>query len=88
MTRDRVKKTLTVTQKTYTKKVLARFGISDYAPVDTPMVAGTQLHKETLLQANTDDKLLYQSIVGSLMYTTIETRADIGFAVTTLSRFN
>ena len=86
--RDRNKRTVRITQTTYLKKVLARFGMSNCASAPTPMVAGTQLQEETVDQARPEVIHEYQSMVGSVMYPMIQTRPDICFAVTILSRFN
>jgi hypothetical protein len=34
------------------------------------------------------DPILYQRIIGSLMYATLRTRPDVAFAVAILSRYN
>lgn len=86
--RDRANKTVRITQTAYLKKVLARFDMSTCKAVPTPMVTGTQLRKEDILQASKDDVKEYQSLIGSVMYPMVQTRADICFAVTILSRFN
>ncbi len=86
--RDRHAKTVRVTQITYLKKVLARFNMANCAPAPTPMVLGTQLQEELVDQARPDVVKEYQSMVGSIMYPMIQTRPDICFAVTILSRYN
>lgn len=85
--RNRVKKTITISQGAYINKVLDRFGMSDCKPVSTPMVSGTQLHKEEILKASPKNLALYQSMVGSLMYAMVETRPDIAYSVSVLSRY-
>jgi len=50
--RDRVNRTVKITQSAYLKKVLARFNIAIYATSPTLIVPGLQLRKETILQAN------------------------------------
>ena len=88
VSRDRANKQLTIVQTKYITKVLTRFGMGDCASAPTPMVAGTKLRKETILTASEDQRLLYQSMIGSLMYAMIETRPDIAFSVSVLSRFS
>jgi len=86
--RDRVNKTVKITQSAYLKKVLARFNMATCSTSPTPMVSGLQLRKETILQANKEQVKHYQSSIGSLMYPMVQTRPDIYFAVIVLSRFN
>lgn len=86
--RDRTKRTVRITQTTYLKKVLARFNMTNSTPVPTPMVVGTQLEEESVDQATPDAVREYQSMVGSMMYSMVQTRPDIYFAITILSRYN
>ena len=86
--RCRTTRTVRITQEPYLKKVLNRFGMANCASAPTPMVAGTQLKEELVDQAPPDVIRLYQSMVGSVMYAMIQTRPDICFAVTVLSRYN
>lgn len=86
--RCRTTRTVRITQTAYLKKVLSRFGMAKCAPAPTPMVVGTQLQEELVDQAPSDVVQLYQSMVGSVMYAMIQTRPDICYAVTILSRFN
>ena len=51
--RNRLKRTVRVTQTAYLRKVLARFGMTTCASVPTPMVAGTQLQEEVVDKATT-----------------------------------
>jgi len=66
--RDRVNRTVKITQSAYLKKVLARFNIATYATSPTPIVPGLQLRKEIILQANKAEVKYYQLIIGSLIY--------------------
>ncbi len=50
--RDRVNRTIRITQSAYMKKVLARFDMAIYSTSPTLMVPGLQLRKEIILQAN------------------------------------
>ena len=86
--RMRSERTVRITQQAYLKKVLTRFGMATCTPVLTPMLPGTQLQEELVDQAPSDIVRLYQSMVGSVMYAMIQTRPDICFPVTILSRFN
>ena len=86
--RNRLRRTVRVTQTAYLRKVLSRFGMTACASAPTPMVAGTQLEEEVVDKATTAVTREYQSMVGSLMYPMIQTRPDICYAVTILSRYN
>ena len=86
--RNRARRTVRVTQTSYLKKVLARFNMSNCASAPTPMVLGTQLQEELVDKASPEVVHEYQSMVGSIMYPMIQTRPDICYAVTILSRYN
>jgi hypothetical protein len=75
---------VTLLQSHYVKKVLSRFGFSDYQPAPTPYDPGMLLRKK---QRIASDHLRYSQIIGSLMYLASATRPDISFAVCKLSRF-
>ena len=76
--RDRMAKTVRVTQTTYLKKVLARFGMTSCASAPTPMVVGSQLQAEVIDKVTPQAVHEYQSMIGSIMYPMIQTRPDIG----------
>ena len=86
--RCRTTRTVRIAQTAYLKKVLSRFGMAKCAPAPTPMLVGTQLQEELVGQVPPDVVQLYQSMVGSVMYAMIQTRPNICYAVTILSRFN
>ncbi len=86
--RDRLNRTVRITQTTYLKKILSRFGMASCASAPTPMAAGTQLQEESIDQAKPNVVKDYQSMVGSIMYAMIQTRPDICYSVTILSRYN
>jgi len=50
--RDRVNRTVKITQSAYMKKLLARFEMAIYSTSPTLIVSGLQLRKEEILQAN------------------------------------
>ena len=86
--RNREARTVRVTQTTYLKKVLTRFGMSNCATAPTPMVINTQMQAELVDKARPEVTQEYQSMIGSMMYPMIQTRPDICYAITMLSRFN
>ena len=77
-----------ISEETYLKKVSARFGMTNCVAASTPMVAGTQLQEESVDQAPPEVVQIYQSMVGSTMYAIIQTRPNICYAATVLSRYN
>jgi hypothetical protein len=87
VTRDRAKKTITLSQPGYVSGLLEKFGATDLNPTTTPMEAGLQLTRcpedETPSPEQTN---YYQSAVGGLMYAACATRPDIAYAVSSLSQ--
>jgi hypothetical protein len=62
--------------------------MQDSVPVSTPMEAGAMVHMVPYTgEATKQDIHLYQSIIGSEMYCATQTRPDIMFALSVLSRF-
>eukprot|EP00752_Nemacystus_decipiens_P018060 g16192.t1 len=84
---DREAGTLTISQETYCKSILQRFGMSDCKPTSTPGY-GSEISniqpEDTLLDEEETRK--YQGIVGSLMYITQVLRYDIMYATSQLAR--
>ena len=77
-----------LSQQAYLEKLLSEFKLDSTKPAETPMEAG---HK--LTASATDAKRLspyntvvYQRMIGSLMYAMTQTRPDIALAVSVLSR--
>jgi len=84
--RDRKLRTLTVSQKTYLEGVLDHFRFSDLRPVSTSMEQGLNLQAS---EDHADAAFIerYQSAIGSLMYAMTQTRPDIAYSISVLSRF-
>ena len=78
--RDRKRKVLMISQKSYLENVLKRFGMQDCKPVSTPIENAARYEKLT-----DDEKPLntreYQAVIGSLTYASIATRPDLSVAV-------
>ena len=91
ITRNRAKKTISLSQKSYIDTILKRFGLEDAKAYATPMVPGTTYSKSdcpsTPAEADRMKKVPYRKAIGSLMYASVATRPDIAFAVSTLSQF-
>jgi len=86
ITRDREHRTVRITQGKYIEKVLRRFNMEECNIAVTPMDPKLSLEKAESV-ASTEDRLVYQSMIGSIMYCMIETRPDIAYATSVLSRF-
>ena len=88
ISRDRIKRTMSITQSEYINKVLKRFNMQDCKGAFTPMDAKAEFSKETSNTATKEEIKLYQAMIGSVMYCMVETRPDIAFAVSVLSRYS
>jgi hypothetical protein len=71
-------------QTGYAERVLQSHGMLDSMPKPVPIPPGTKLTKEGALL---DDVTVFRSIVGSLKYLAVNTRPDLSFVVSVLSRF-
>lgn len=89
--RDRNQKTLFVSQKGYTQKILSRFGMSNAKPLDTPCASNIHLSvafaPKSVEEKEYMSQVPYASAVGSLMYAMVCTRPDLAHAVSVISRF-
>ncbi|KAF0702658.1 hypothetical protein AaE_015796 [Aphanomyces astaci] len=87
--RNRVDKTMSLSQTKYIHDLLAKFGVQDSTAVSTPQVVGVDLVAEAIM---TQDEIAkqpydYRGLVGSLQYLVRGTRPDIANAVRELSKF-
>lgn len=78
-----------LSQQLYVEEILERFGMENSRPAKTPLLAGVNLPPipPDASPANPADKLMYQRIVGSLMYAMVATRPDLAFAVSAVGQF-
>jgi len=80
-----------LSQETYAKDVLKRFGMADCKSVVSPLDPNKVLTKEMGPQTEEDRQRMatvpYRQAVGSLMYLMIATRPDIATAVSKVSKF-
>jgi Reverse transcriptase (RNA-dependent DNA polymerase) len=92
ITRDRERRTISMSQRSYIDSILRRYGFEDLKPISTPMDPHIRLSSAqsptTGLEFAAMKNIPYREAVGSLMYASLGTRPDISFAVTTLSRFS
>jgi hypothetical protein len=71
-------------QTGYAEKIIQSHGMSESVTKSLPISPGTKLTKEGMLL---EDATVYRSIVGSLNYLAVNTRPDLSFVVSVLSRF-
>jgi hypothetical protein len=90
--RNRIARTLSISQEEYLKNVVQRFGMLESRSVNTPMDHTIKLSKAdcptTPAEISDMSNIPYQSAVGVIMYAMLGTRPDIAFAITTLSQFS
>ena len=91
VTRNREARTISLSQEGYIASILERFSLQDAKAVDTPMLSSVSYSKWDSLANDMESERMarvpYQEAIGSLMYTSVATRPDITFAVSTLSQF-
>ncbi|KAL1556436.1 Retrovirus-related Pol polyprotein from transposon TNT 1-94 [Salvia divinorum] len=91
--REREKKKLSLSQKSYIEKILSRFGMSTAKPIDTPSATNIHLSSDHAPKSEAEEEYMsrvpYSNAVGSLMYAMVCTRPDIAHAhaVSVVSRF-
>ncbi|WJZ84569.1 hypothetical protein VitviT2T_004169 [Vitis vinifera] len=88
--RDRASKKLYMSQEQYIEKVLERFSMSKAKLVSSPLASHFKLssrHSPSTDKEKEDmRRVLYASVVGSLMYVMVCTRPNIAYAVGVVSR--
>ncbi|CAI7877379.1 unnamed protein product, partial [Closterium sp. NIES-53] len=86
--RDEVKGWLRLHQQKYLAAMGEKYGLEEGRSVKTPLPSGFQLHlnEEEVEVLEYDLKRRFQSIVGSLLYASVNTRPDIAFSVSQLAR--
>ena len=85
--RDLEAKTLTISQSVYAQNALKSMGMQDCKSAATPMAENPNLvaNPET---ADPSSVRNYQSAIGTLMYAMTQTRPDLAYSVSTLSKFS
>jgi hypothetical protein len=91
VTRDRVARTLTLSQRAYVNTIIDHFSLGEAKSAQTPMEPGTMLSVDqspaTFSEQDAMRNVPYQCAIGSLMYAATSTRPDIAFTIATLSQF-
>ena len=92
ITRDRSRRKLWLSQKSYCVDLLRTWNMSNCTTTSTPMVMKPYLSDPSptaLPEVKDDDvKPLFQRLVGSLIYLAISTRPDISYAAMSLGQYN
>jgi len=87
ITRDRKARTIRLNQERYIDEVLQRFSMENCKPMKTPLPTRSNLEVYAK-DANPDDRLLYQSMLGSIMYAMLWTRPDLAYTISLLGQFS
>jgi hypothetical protein len=85
--RDKERKIIHLSQPGYTRTILERYGMENSKPANTPLSGGARLTKATTTDTLAEQKE-YQSMVGSLMYAMLATRADLAQSIQQISQFS
>ena len=90
--RDRDRRSLALSQRSYLASIIRRYGFEDLKPISIPMdvnirLPTTQSPSTSIEYAEMRD-IPYHETVGSAMYATIATRPDTAYPVQTVSRFS
>ncbi|CAH1438180.1 unnamed protein product [Lactuca virosa] len=89
--RERSRRLIGLSQSTYLDKVMKRFSIQDSKKGDLPIQTNTKLSKtqSPSIEANIAEmsRVLYASVVGSIMYAMTCTRPHVAFALSMVSRY-
>ena len=84
-------KLLRFSHEKYVMKVLQRFNMQDAKPIDSTLSTNYKLNANQCPKMKVEkakiNKIPYASTIGSLMYTMVCTRPDIGYAVEVVSRY-
>lgn len=91
ITRNRTRRSLTITQEAYIDGILRTFGMEHCNSTTTPLPPGCKLTTEQCPKAPDEERdmqrLPYCTVVGKVMYLATCTRPDIAYAVRELARF-
>ena len=89
--RNRMPKTLWLSQSDYIHKVLKRFNMDNVKRASTPLLTTIRLSDKdspsTKEERKKNRKIPYASVVGSIMYTMVATRPDLSYAIGVVIRY-
>jgi hypothetical protein len=88
---DRKKRKLWLNKRKYVETILQRFNMKECKPIKVPIPVGVKLSVDQCPKTWEEEEDMshvpYASAFGSLMYSMVCTRLDIGHAVGVLSRY-
>jgi hypothetical protein len=91
VTRDRIEKSITLSQSRYVSTVLERFHMQDSKGTSIPLDPNVKLSKAQEANSSQDKESMasipYRQAIGSIMYAMVGTRPDLSVAVGKLSQF-
>jgi hypothetical protein len=91
VTRDRIEKSIILSQSRYVSIVLERFNMQDCKGTSIPLDANSKLSKSqearSPLEKESMASIPYRQAIGSIMYAMVGTRPDLSVAVGKLSQF-
>lgn len=82
--RNRKERTITITQASYIKKMIEKFGMAESKTISTPFDVSTILKRS---EEETTPNFPYRQACGSLTYAATVARPDIAYAVGEISKF-
>jgi hypothetical protein len=85
--RDRAKRSLIITQKSFITKILTKYNKLNNKPKQIPLPLGVKLSKNLDSVENNSIIKDFQQEIGSLIYLTIFTRPDLVYSINYLARF-
>jgi hypothetical protein len=89
--RNREERTLSLSQESYIKAIINRFGFEHLKPLSTPMDPNTRPSSADCAQTTQDHAYMknkpYREAVGSLNYAALGTRLDLAYVVGILSKY-
>ncbi|KAH9318746.1 hypothetical protein KI387_020515, partial [Taxus chinensis] len=92
ISRDREKRKIHLSQESYIRNILKKFGMENCKPVSTPMEVGNKLSLDMCPKTQEEESYMsmvpYQNVVGSLMYAMVSSRPDIAHAVSIVSQYS
>jgi hypothetical protein len=91
--RDRLSRTITISQQSYIRSIVSKFRQIDAKPAHTPLDVGNHLSKADCPLPGSDEQramvsVPYLQAVGAIMFVMLATRPDIAFAITKLAQFS
>jgi len=89
--RDRVTRTISLSQEPYIDAIITKYNFSDLKPVSIPMDPNIQLsrtHPMSIADTACMECVPYRAAVGSLMYLAVATHPDIAFAISAVAQFS